>query len=180
MIDINLSFCNITDEKLVHLLLNNFYIINIQNINLSNNKLTDNVFLSLIEKKVYNVYNNIKTIDLTNNDINLNNSTDIKIFAKLFDIKKLILKNTNAEEKINNYIRKKIIVFNQTQNGEKNTKFNDDDILVKYLIDNEIKEENICNNNNFQIIIKNTVDYKFIEAAKKIYPDLFEIIEIQH
>ena len=28
--------------------------------------------------------------------------------------------------------------------------------------------------------MKNTIDYKFIEAAEKIYPDLFERINIEY
>jgi hypothetical protein len=180
LIDINLSSCNITDEELSNLLLNNIYVINVKKINLSNNKLTDNLFKILEDKKYYSVYNNLKSIDLSNNDINLNNTKDFKLFIKLYDIKKVIIKNTNAEDKINSYIRKIIIIFNETQNGEKKTQLNSDELSVKDLIDNNNRQDNICNSNNIKIIIKNTIDHKFIEAAKKIYPDIFEKIDIQH
>jgi serine protease inhibitor len=63
---------------------------------------------------------------------------------------------------------------------KKKTQLNSDELSVKDLIDNNNRQDNICNNNNIKIIIKNTIDHKFIEAAKKIYPDIFEKIDIQH
>ncbi len=53
--------------------------------------------------------------------------------------------------------------------------------MVKDLIENKNnKQDNLWNNNNIRIIMKNTIDYKFIEAAQKIYQDFFEKIVIEN
>jgi hypothetical protein len=183
LVDINLSSCDLTDEKLANFLLNNC-IINIKKINLTNNKLTDNLFKLLSEKKsFYDIYNNIKIIDLSVNDIKLNNVQDVKNFVRFFDsIHKIIIKSTIAEDNINNFIRKSIIIFNEKQNAVKNiSQYNYQELLVKDLIENKNnKQDNLWNNNNIKIIMKNTIDYKFIEAAQKIYQDFFEKIVIEN
>jgi hypothetical protein len=175
LVDINLSSCDLTDEKLANFLLNNC-IINIKKINLSNNKLTDNLFKLLSEKKsFYDIYNNIKIIDLSVNDIKLNNVQDVKNFVRFFDsIHKIIIKSTIAEDNINNFIRKSIIIFNEKQNGEKNiSQYNYQELLVKDLIENKNnKQDNLWNNNNIKIIMKNTIDYNLLKQPKK-YIEIF-------
>ena len=53
--------------------------------------------------------------------------------------------------------------------------------MVKDLIENKNnKQDNLWNNNNIRIIMKNTIDYKFIEEAQKIYQDFFEKIVIEN
>ena len=53
--------------------------------------------------------------------------------------------------------------------------------MVKDLIENKNnKQDNLWNNNNIRIIMKNTIDYKFIESAQKIYQDFFEKIVIEN
>ena len=182
LIELDLSFCNITDNEISNLLLNEFRLINIKKINLSNNKLTDELFSLLINNKSYDIYNQLKIIDLSNNNIRLSNK-NINIFVKSFDsLKIIIIKNTPAEENINNYIKKIIKRFNEKQNKDKNiTELNDLDLLIKGLIENkEDKENYLINNSHIKLKMKNTVDYKFIEAAEKIYPDLFERIKIEY
>ena len=183
LIDINLSLCNITDEELVSLLLKNLRVTNIKIINLSNNNLTDKIFKLLINNKIYDIYNKIKSINLSFNDISLNNVEDIKNFVKLFDsVKEIIIENTNGEENINNYIRKKIIIFNESQNGQNElTNFNNEELLVQELIENkkDKPDNNFSNNSHVKLKMTNTIDYKFIEAAQKIYPELFEKIDIK-
>ena len=182
LVEINLSSCSITDEELVKLL-NSFCIINVKKMNLSNNKLTDKLFNCLIDNKTYDIYNKLKNVDLSNNDIKLNNVKDFNNFVELFDsIQIIIIRNTQAEENINNYIKKLIIKFNENKNGENNkTEFNDIDLSVQELIDNkEGKEYCFNNNSNIKLQMKNNIDYKFIDAAQKIYPDLFNKIIIEY
>ena len=183
LIDINLSLCNITDEELAPLLLNNLRVINIKKINLSNNNLTDEIFKLLIDNKMYDIYNKIKSINLSGNVICLNKVEEIINFVKLFDsLKEIIIKDTVGEENINNYIRKKIIIFNESQNGQNElTKFNNEELIVQELIENkkDKPDNNFSNNSHVKLIMTNTIDYKFIEAAQKIYPELFEKIDIK-
>ena len=182
LVDINLSSCNITDEELVKFL-NNNCIINVKIMNLSNNKLTDKLFKYLTDNKSYDIYSKIKNIDLSNNDIKLNNNKDFNIFVELFDsIQIIMIKNTQAEENINNYIKKCIIKFNENKNGENNkTEFNNIDLSIQELIDNKKGREFCFNNNsNIKLQMKNNIDYKFIDEAKKIYPALFDKIIIEY
>ena len=182
LVEINLSSCSITDEELAKLL-NDFCIINVKVMNLSNNKLTDKLFNCLIDNKSYVIYNKIKNVDLSNNDIQLNNVKDFNNFVQSFDsIQIIIIRNTQAEENINNYVKKLIKKFNENKNDEKNkTEFNDIDLSIQTLIDNKNGKEYCFNNNsNIKLQMKNTIDYKFIDAAQKIYPDLFDKIIIEY
>ena len=182
LIELDLSFCNITDNEASNIFLNEFRVLNAKKINLSNNKLTDELFSLLINNKSYDIYNKLKILDLSNNNITLINK-DFKIFVKLFDsLKIIIIKNTPAEENINNYVKKIIKRFNESENKDTNiTELNDLDLLIKGLIENkEDKENYLINNSNIRLKMKNTVDYKFIKAAEKIYPDLFEKINIEY
>ena len=181
LVEINLSCCNITDEELANLLVNEFCIINIKVINLSNNKLTDKIFELLIENKCWDIYRKIKKIDLSNNDINLKNPKIFKEFAKLFDsIKTIVIQNTNIEQNINNYIKKLVIRFNEEQNdGKCKTEYNPSELSVKELINNKNQEDCFNNNSNIKLKMKNTIDYKFIEAAQKLKPHIFDKINIE-
>ena len=182
LVEINLSSCNIEDEEFAKLLID-FCIINVKKMNLSNNKLTDKLFKCLIDIKSYDIYNKLKNVDLSNNDIKLNNVKEFNNFVELFDcIQTIVIRNTQAEENINNYIKKLIIKFNENKNGENNkTEFNDIDLSVQELIDNKKGKEYCFNNNsNIKLQMKNNIDYKFIDAAQKIYPDLFNKIIIEY
>ena len=182
LIEINLSFCNITDDELAKLLVDECCINNVKIMNLSNNKLTDDIFKLLIENKSWDIYRKIKKIDLSNNDINLKDTKIVKEFVKLFDsIKSIIINNTNSEENINNYIKKLVIRFNETQNdGKCTTEFTPSELSIRELINNKNKENCIYNNSNIKLEMKNKIDYKFIEAAKKINPDIFDKIHIEY
>ena len=103
-------------------------------------------------------------------------------FAKLFDsIKIIIINNTQAEDNINNYIKKIVKRFNEAQNGDKNkTELNDVDKLIQGLLEKNDKNNYLFNNSNIKLKMKNTIDYKFVESAQKIYPDLFDRIIIEY
>ena len=182
LIEINLSTCNITDEELSRLL-KQFCIKNVKTMKLENNKLTDKLFNLLIEDNSWDIYTKLKYIDLSNNDIHLNKIKEFKHFIKLFDsLKTIIIRNTAAEKNINNYIRKIIIRFNEKQNGEKKqTEFTNNEECIKELFEKDKnKEDYLLNSNNIKLIMKNTIDYKFIEAAQKIFPDIFNNIIIEY
>ena len=180
--EINLSSCNITDNEMNKLLSNQFFLVNIRKINISNNKITDTIFELLIESKIYDIYHKIKTIDLSSNEIYLNKGNEVKKFVQLFDsIQSLIISNTPAEENINYFIKTSIIKFNEDKNGEqKKTEFDQNELLVKNLIDNKEEKDNLNNKSHIKLKMKCFIDYKFIEAAQKIYPKLFEKIDIEY
>ena len=180
--EINISSCNITDNEIIKLFSNQFFFVNIRKINISNNKITDKIFELLSESKIYEVYHKLKTIDLSRNEINLNKGNEIKKFVQLFDsIQSIIISNTPAEENINFYIKTSIIKFNENKNGEqKKTEFDQSELLAKDLIDNKEEKNNLNNKSHVKLKMKCIIDYKFVEAAQKIHPKLFERIDIEY
>ena len=161
----------------------------LKKIKLSENKLTDNLFKLLLDNNSHEIYSNLKEINLSNNDIQFKNVKELKIFVKSFDsIQKLIIYDTPAEEYINNYIKKKIIRFNDEQNKKSMTEFNNDDLNIKQLLEHNKLDKNkgvlsddiLDNQSNIKICMNNTVDFKFIEAAQKLFADLFNKLDIKN
>lgn len=182
LIEINLSICNITDEELSKIL-KQYCIKNVKIMKLENNKLTDKLFNLLIEDNSWDIYTKLKCIDLSNNDIHLNQIKQFKKFMKLFDsLQTIIIRNTPAEKNINNYIRKIIIRFNEIQNKEqKQTEFTNNEQNIKELFENDKnKDGGLWNDNNIKLKMKNSIDYKFIEAAQKLFPDILNKINIEY
>ena len=182
LVEINLSFCNLGDEELKNLLLNKIFIKNVRKINVSNNKLTDKIFDLLFQNNMYDIYTKLRKLDLSNNQIHLLQNKSFKNFTNYYDcIRIVVIKNTPAEEYINSYVRKKIIRFNEVENGGKaKTEFNQEEMAIKDLIDIGDKKEDLDYNQNIKLKMKNTIDYKFVAAAKQIYPELFKKIIIEN
>ena len=183
LIEIDLSICNLTDVEVSKLFMKEFLLKNLKKINLSSNNLTDDLFKLLIENNSHEVYNKLKEINLSNNPIYLNRIKEMIIFSKLFDcLEKILLCDTPGEEIINNYIKKKIIRFNEEQNNKKiSTEFNKDELIVKELLENNSKNiiDTFGNKSKIKLYFNNNIDYKFIEASKKLYPELFDKVQIK-
>ena len=183
LIEIDLSLCNLTNED-IGKFFETFLLKNLKKINLASNKLTDDFFKILIEKKADEIYDKIKEIDLSNNEIYLKGKKEVINFVKSFDsIQKIFIHDTPAEENINNYLKKKIIMLNEEQNSKIiTTIFNKDEEEIKNLLESEGKSnDNVFGNQSgAKLYMNNTIDYKFIDAAKKIYPELFDNIYIKN
>ena len=184
LVEIDFSFCNLTDSEVSKFLTKEFLLKKLKKINLSSNKLTDNLFKLLIENNLHEIYENLKELNLSNNEICLNQVKEVKNFSKLFDcIKKLYIYDTPAEENINNYLKKKIIRFNEEQNNKTiTTEFNNDEMIIKDLLENNGKndDESFGNQSGLKLYLNNVIDYKFIDAAKKLYSELFNKIDIKN
>ena len=183
LVELDLSLCNLTDVEISKLLMKEFLLKNLKKINLSNNNLTDDLFKLLIENNSHEIYDKLKEINLSNNQIYLNRTKELIKFVQLFDcVQKILIYDTPAEEIINNYIKKKIIRFNEEQNNKKiSTEFNKDELIIKALLENNGKnsEDIFGNQSKIKIYLNNNIDYKFIEASKKLYPELFDKAQIK-
>ena len=182
IVELDLSFCNLTDDEVCKLLTKQFSLKNLKKLNLSNNNLTDDFFKLLMENNSKEIYHNLKHIDLSNNNIQFCNIKDIKNFVKLFDsIKRIIIYDTPIEEIINDYIKKRIIRTNEEKNENViKTEFNKEELNVENLFktkDNQ--DEKFENKSNIKLYLNtklNKNDISLLKKSKKLYSEIFNKI----
>ena len=179
IVELDLSFCNLTDDEVCELLTKHFSLKNLKKLNLSNNNLTDNFFKLLMKSNSHDIYNNLKQIDLSNNNIQFSNIKEVKNFVKLFDsIKRIIIYDTPIEDIINDYIKKRIIRTNE-EKTEKiiKTEFNKEELNIETLFKTkDNKDEKFGNKSNIKLYLNNKNDISLLEKSKELYPEIFNKI----
>ena len=139
LIELDLSFGNITDNDLISLLKKNLALYNLKKLNLTRNKLTEKILDLFLENNYPKIFTKLKLLNLSENQINFSKA-DIymNFFEKFKSIKLFIVKNTNFELCINNYIKNKIIRHYENEKKKKiETQYTNDDLEIKKIIDNE-------------------------------------------
>lgn len=122
--ELNFSSCNLNDENAMKLIKNCSNInSNITKINLSLNLLTENIFNLLVNEDIYILLNKLSELDLSFNSIKFIQMTNYYPDWKIFEnpltkfiyyfptLELLILKGTPIEEKLNEYIKKEVIIY---------------------------------------------------------------------
>ena len=122
--ELNFSSCNLNDENAMKLIKNCSNInSNITKINLSLNLLTENIFNLLVNEDIYILLNKLSELDLSFNSIKFIQMTNYYHDWKIFEnpltkfiyyfptLELLILKGTPIEEKLNEYIKKEVIIY---------------------------------------------------------------------
>jgi hypothetical protein len=180
IVELDLSHCNLTDDEVSKLLLNQFLLKNLKKLNLSNNNLTDQLFKLLTN--THETYDKLKQIDLSNNNIQFSDVKEIKNFVKSFNrLQIIIIYDTPIEENINNYIKKIVIRSNEEKEYKViKTEFNDKELSIESLFkikDNQF--ENFENKSNIKLYLNNRNDNKSLEAFKAINPNLFKKIKMK-
>lgn len=145
---LDLSFCGLNDENLWKLFRNNFGLLNLEELNLSNNFLTDNVFnlCSGIQGDI--LLEKLYMIDLSGNQIECRNMFDLKGLDTFVDnhqeLKRIKLQQTSFIHGL-----KKLVEIKANKDEIKNIlqRFNDKNI--KFVIQNEL---NGCLNNSELLI----------------------------
>ena len=146
---LDLSFCGLHDENLWKFFRNNFGLLNLEELNLSNNFLTDNVFNlcsglqgDILMEKLY-------MIDLSGNKVECRNISDLKALDTFIDnhkeLKKVKLQQTsfvqgfkkliegkNCKDEINNIIHRLL---------EKNIK-----LIIETELDGDVRSNKILKN----------------------------------
>ena len=186
LIEINLSRCDINDKDLVDILSKNLFLYNLKIINISKNKLTDAILDLSVKNNLHKIFNKLKVVNISFNDIHFSNGETTKIFLKNFcTLETLILKNTPIEEDINNFIKKEIIFHNENKNQKKIIKhnYNEKELLIQELFndikDNKNKEEKgyfLKKNTSIKIFIRNILENN--TDAKQLLPQFFERINM--
>lgn len=178
LIELDLSFGNITDNDLISLIKKNLALYNLKKLNLTRNKLTEKILDLFLENNYPKIFTKLKLLNLSENQINFNKA-DIymNFFEKFKSIKLFIVKNTNFELCINNYIKNKIIRHYENEKKKKiETQYTNDDLEIKKIIDNE---HYLNTKTNVTINICDINFNKYLSRIKKFYPEILERIDIE-
>ena len=163
---INLSCCNLTDDKIFELLENNLCLFNLKELKLSANEITNKFFTEFTNKKIYNLFPKLKFIDLSSNNINfdkIEQFNELKEFLlETQSLKYLNLKSSSIENHMNDYLKKELKAFYDSKNY-KNIK------LSFKTLKQEIKNLNeiLKNNSNVIIHIKDPLKKEYSSKLKK-------------
>ena len=149
---LDLSFCGLNDENLWKFFKNNFGLLNLEVLNLSNNYLTNNFFDLCSGSKGDIILAKIKVIDLSFNDIDMKELKNLKTLEKFIDnhheLKRLKLQYTEFFEGF--ILLVKLNDFKQEVNP-----------IIKKLISREIKFVLEPNLNNIDSgLLNNILSYK--------------------
>ena len=178
LIELDLSFGNINNNDFISLLNNNLALYNLKKLNLAKNNLTDVLLNLLLENNFQSKFNKLKEINLSGNEINFKKAENFQNFFENFkSIKLLILKYTNFEFCINNYMKNKINRYYENERFKKyKTNFTNEDLEIKKIIDND---HYLSKNTNLTIKIFDINNFKYVSKIKKFYPEILERIDIE-
>ncbi len=117
---LNLAFNNFYDEDISEFFRNNRAFVNLTEISLQNNRLTENFFEILIQLELNDLYEYLEKIDLANNNINHNCLEAIyETFKENNNLKEIKLKNNPIENQFNLFFCRKL------KNKQRNERFID-------------------------------------------------------
>ena len=163
---INLNCCDLTDDKIFDLLENNLCLFNLKELFLATNKITNKFFGDFIKKKLYNLFPNLKIIDLTSNIIQFNEVKelqDLKNFLlETLSLKFLNLKYSSIENLMSDYLKKEIKYFYDSKKSKKEK-------LTLKEIESEMKTliELLKENSNIKINMRNILKKEYTSKIKK-------------
>lgn len=174
--EINLYSCCIDDENLIKLLTNCTGINNnISKINLSYNNLTQKIFKLLVENQFHIIFDKLTDLDLSFNNINLEDVVLFKNFLTNFNqLEILSIIETPLQYIFNEYIKKEVLIIIAHEKKVKMTNMS----LNK--LELQIKENfkgNLRFNNNLQIIMNSYIGQKYWSRIGKI-PQFFSQFKI--
>lgn len=177
IIELNFSSCNLNNEKATKLIKNCSNVnSNITKINLSLNSITENIFNLFISEDIYVLLNKLSEFDLSFNSINFiglkkyNNNWKIyenpltKFIYYFPSLELLILKGTPIEEKLNEYIKKEVIIYMELVLKKIKGKLEKD--LFEYRDIFEKKYLKI--NPNFHLKINDLITNKYVKRVKAV------------
>ena len=178
LIELDLSYGNINNKDFILLLKNNLALYNLKKLNLTKNNLTGVLFDLLLENNFQNKFTKLKELNLSGNEIIFKKAINFqKFFEKFKSIKLFILKHTNFEFCINNYMKNKINRYYENERFKKyKTNFTNEDLEMKKIIDND---HYLSKNTNLTINIFDINNFKYVSKIKKFYPEMIERIDIE-
>jgi hypothetical protein len=182
LIELDLSFGYINDTDFIYLLRNNLALYNLKKLNLTRNKLTEILFDLLLKNDFQNKFLRLKELNLSENPVGFKKAKNYQDFFENFkSIKILILKNTNFEESINNYMKNIINrYFEYEKFKDYKTNLTEENKEMKQIIDYEQKEKTyLSEKTNVTINIYDNYNNKYISQIRKKYPLILKGINIE-
>jgi len=178
LIELDLSYGIINNNDLISLLKNNLALYNLKNFNLTRNKLTEEIFDLLLENKYQDKFTKLKILNLSENQINFVESQKYQNFFENFkSIKLFIVKHTNFEKCINNYLKNKTIRYYENErNKVKKTNYTKEDLEIKKILNNN---HYLRTKTNITININDIHNNKYLSRIKKLFPEILEQIIIE-
>ena len=176
IIEINFSENSIDDESMLKFFKNTLVLINLEKVNLSNNKLTEKFIDKLISDKILEKCANLKKIDFSNNKIKFRKDIFINFLKILPQLETLIMKFTPFEDKFEDFMKKKINIFYEDK-YKRNTRTKIDQ---EYKDVQEIIEQYFLNVNPlFKLILWDLIKSKYTSKIKKYFPFLLNNIQLE-
>ena len=178
LIELDLSYGNIKNDDCIFLLQNNVALYNLKKLNLTKNKLTEELFDLLLKNAFETKLLKLKELNLSGNPISFKKAIDFQNFCEKFkSIKSLILKQTKFELCINIYMKNKINRYYEKERYKKyKTDFTKEDLEIQKIIDND---HYLSQKTNLTIYIYDTNNYKYISKIKKFYPEILDKNDIE-
>ena len=177
---LNLSNGQLRDDYLISLLNEKWVFPKLKYLILNANYLTEKFIYSLIDKEYnfINKFSNLKILKLSDNKINCSDVRKFKEFLGMYkNLEILELKNTQIENNINQFLRKKVMKFHDTDNSKKLLHvYNEAEKKIQQIFDDEhIKEKT-----NITIKINDLIFSKYTKTIVSNYPYLFERIVMEN
>ena len=140
MISLNFNSCYLSNKQIFELLLHNMLLINLKELYLSLNELTNEFFGEYIKSNLHLILSKLKILDLSFNPINFENKNEFILFEdfiiKNYSLKELVLKHITFENILNNYLKKQLNSISKDNTNIKEIPLNLDDEEFKGLFSN--------------------------------------------
>jgi hypothetical protein len=177
---LNLSNGQLKDSDLIPLLNEKWVFHNLKYFILNANYLTEKFIYSLIaeEYNFFHKFSNLKVLKLSDNKINCSDVGKFKQFLEMYkNLEILELKNTPAENNINQFLRKKVMKYHDTNNSKKSLHaYNEDEKKIEQIFDDEhIKEKT-----KITIKINDLIFSKYTGEVWKNFPYFFDRINLEN
>jgi Leucine-rich repeat (LRR) protein len=177
LIELDISYGNITDKDLINLLKGNLNLKNLKKLNLSKNKLTEKI-LDIFTESFVAQFSKLKYLNLSGNKLIFKKAINYQNFFEKFKSLKLFeAKQTPFELSLNNYTKTIINRYYENERYKKyKTDFTNEDLEMEKIVQND---KYLCKKTNITICVFDVNNYKYISKVKKFYPDILERINFE-
>ena len=178
LIELDISYGNINDNDLKTLFKQNLSLVNLKNLNISKNKLTDKILDILVEDDFQKQFSKLKVLNLSGNNLKFEKAIKYQnFFEKYKSLKLFIVKLTPFELSINNYTRTIINrYYEMERKKEYKTNFTNEDLEIQKIVEND---NYLVKKTNITISLFDTNNFKYVSKIKKYFPAILERIDFE-